>query len=129
MPRGFRVESGSALSQRLVDVVVRFGEYLKKAREAGKATPTKPMTSGELMVIMRDVGVLVSGSDVRAMVNHLRRKGWPIASMSGGYFYALDYNELNDTLLHLEDRISAMMGALDGLKKSFSEEEDQMNLF
>ena len=64
----------------------------------------------------------VSGTDLRKLVNQLRRKTHPIASDRSGYFYATTAGEVYDTIRQLK-----RMAAVNGLERSmdrFREDEE-----
>ena len=52
----------------------------------------------------------VSGTDLRKLVNQLRRKTHPIASDRSGYFYATTAGEVYDTIRQLK-RMAAWTGS------------------
>lgn len=56
---------------------------------------------------------------LRAIVNTLRKEGYPIGSGQDGYFYARSYRELLPTIDHLNGRVSAINEALGGLERAF----------
>jgi len=115
MPAGFDVETGSALSPKLAGFVEKLGEWLKARRDRDDV----PMEIGAAGIIEYAKGyhhLDFKDSDVRAMVNYLRRNKKPIASSAAGYFWAVNHQELRPTLEHMHQRISAMAQAADGLK-------------
>ena len=61
----------------------------------------------------------IPGPAVRAIVHHLRPKGYPIGSSGKGYWYAEQPGELGATIAHLEQRIRSMAAAANGLRKAF----------
>jgi len=63
---------------------------------------------------IRDTGK--EGADLRAIVNALRRKGYPICADSNGYWYANNTGELVDYIASLQGRIDKETEALNGLK-------------
>ena len=70
----------------------------------------------------------VSGSEVRQIVLHLRRCGYPIASCSKGYFWAENSQQLAQTIHHLEQRKSSIAYTIEKMKQAtFS--KNQMQLF
>jgi hypothetical protein len=67
----------------------------------------------------------ISGSHVRQLVRHLRRKGYPIGSGSNGYYWAQNQEEWNEGIKNLRSR------ALD-LLKTYQEARKikiELNLF
>ena len=60
----------------------------------------------------------VRSKELRDAVNRLRRKGFPIASSSSGYFYAAAEQEVRTTITHMTHRISGIASAIRGLNKS-----------
>lgn len=120
MPTGFDVPSGGNLPERLIPVAHRLADYLQRARAAGSITPANPKTAADLVAgIGANVkGVKVDGPSIRAMVNFLRVHKTPIASTGNGYFWANTTKELNQTILHMMERISAIQAAIAGLERS-----------
>ena len=58
----------------------------------------------------------LTGREVRAMTNYLRREwNYPIGSGAAGYYWCQDKEELETTLNHLKDRITALNQAVDGI--------------
>lgn len=60
----------------------------------------------------------VSGKELRDAVNALRRDGVPIASGSGGYFYAATEPEVRATIAHMTHRIGGIAAAIRGLTQA-----------
>ena len=60
----------------------------------------------------------VSGKELRDAVNALRRDGIPIASGSGGYFYAATEPEVRATIAHMTHRIGGIAAAIRGLTQA-----------
>ena len=60
----------------------------------------------------------VSGTDLRKLVNQLRRKTHPIASDRSGYFYATTAGEVYDTIRQLKRMVSGLEAAINGLEQS-----------
>lgn len=125
MPTGFDVESGANLSNKLLAIVDRMGAWLQRKRNEGESTPDKPTPAAAIISYCRDyLHAELESPDVRAMVNYLRRNKKPIGSSAGGYFWAVNHNELRPTLEHMYQRINAMAQAADGLKYAdFGEEK------
>jgi hypothetical protein len=119
MPTGFNVPSGSSLSAKLIPVAHRLAEYLRKSRQFDQITPDNPKTAAELVEIGADAGLKLEGPTIRAMVNYLRINRHPVGSNGNGYFWAIKREELNPTLIHMMERISAIQHAVTGLEQSF----------
>ena len=69
----------------------------------------------------------VSGTDLRKLVNQLRRKTHPIASDRSGYFYATTAGEVYDTIRQLKRMAAGLEAAINGLERSmdrFREHEE-----
>lgn len=115
MPAGFDVETGTALSAKLQGFVDKLGDWLKARRDRDDV-PREIGAAGIIEYARQFHHVDLKDSDVRAMVNHLRRSRKPIASSAAGYFWAVNHQELRPTLEHMYQRISAMAQAADGLK-------------
>ena len=64
-------------------------------------------------------GLGLSGSEVRAMVNTLRRKEHPIGSNTHGYYYANNERELRETIQHLTERRNSISAVITGLELAF----------
>lgn len=60
----------------------------------------------------------VSGTDLRKIVNRLRRKGIPIASDRNGYFYAQTAGEVYATIQNLKKMRAGLDAAIQGLEQS-----------
>ena len=58
----------------------------------------------------------LSGSDLRKLVNRLRRKGFPIASDRSGYYYAATAGEVYSTIRQLRQMVSGLEKAIAGLE-------------
>ena len=58
------------------------------------------------------------GVEVRAIVNFLRKRGYPIGSSSKGYWYAKNMEEISDTIKHLYQRKTAIQSVINGLENS-----------
>lgn len=57
------------------------------------------------------------GTEIRRMVNELRIKGVPICSCSRGYYYAENRSDIEETIAHLDGRVSKIKAAQDGLRE------------
>ncbi len=60
----------------------------------------------------------LSGTDLRKLVNRLRRKGIPIASDRNGYFYAATAGEVYTTIRQLRQMAAGLEKAITGLEES-----------
>lgn len=58
----------------------------------------------------------ISGTDLRKLVNRLRRKGVPIASSRDGYFYAVTAGEVYTTIRQLQGMVRGLESAIAGLE-------------
>ncbi len=58
----------------------------------------------------------LSGTDLRKLVNKLRRKGIPIASDRQGYFYAVNAGEVYTTIRQLRQMSNGLEKAIAGLE-------------
>ncbi len=125
MPRGFDEYDGHTVNaeSRLRWLVLELmahtnmdnpmiaGEIKKKTTWDGIWDPAKKT--------MVDKRKGLSGQEVRAMVNYLRREwGYPIGSGVKGYYWCRNIDALKPTIDHLKDRLSAIKGALSGLEKA-----------
>ena len=66
----------------------------------------------------------LSGTDLRKLINRLRRKGVPIASDRQGYFYAVTAGEVYTTIRLLRKMVAGIEKAIAGLEaalESFGE--------
>ena len=67
-------------------------------------------------------------SDLRKKVNRLRRKGIPVGSDRGGYFYAVTAGEVYATIRQLKAMSSGLEAAIRGLEQAleyFGEREGE----
>ena len=60
----------------------------------------------------------VSSTDLRKIVNRLRRRGIPIASDRNGYFYAQTAGEVYTTIRQLRKMANGLEAAIRGLEQS-----------
>lgn len=70
----------------------------------------------------------ISGTDLRKIVNRLRRRGVPIASDRNGYFYAQTAGEVYATIRQLRKMTFGLEAAIRGLEQaldSFGERGDR----
>lgn len=58
----------------------------------------------------------ISGTDLRKLVNRLRRKGVPIGSDRSGYFYAITAGEVYSTIRQLRTMADGIEAAIRGLE-------------
>ena len=92
--------------------------YLK-----GACTGRKYRASGAEL----EAALGISGTDLRKLVNQLRRKTHPIASDRSGYFYATTAGEVYDTIRQLKRMAAGLEAAINGLERSmdrFREDEE-----
>ena len=70
----------------------------------------------------------LSGTDLRKLVNRLRRRGVPIASDRSGYFYAVTAGEVYGTIRQLKQMARGLEKAIAGLEGSLEsfEQEDHL---
>ena len=69
----------------------------------------------------------INGTDLRKLVNRLRRKAVPIASSREGYFYASNAAELYSTIRQLKEMRTGLDAAICGLEQAmetFTEPSD-----
>jgi hypothetical protein len=62
----------------------------------------------------------LSGREIRECINSLRCKDFPICSDSVGYYYAATTQEINETVAQLNNRITKISNARNGLLKASS---------
>ena len=60
----------------------------------------------------------LSGTDLRKLVNRLRRQGVPIASDRQGYFYAITAGEVYSTIRQLNQMRQGLDAAIGGLERA-----------
>lgn len=58
----------------------------------------------------------LSGTDLRKLINRLRRRGVPIASDRHGYFYARTAGEVYTTIRQLRNMANGLEAAIRGLE-------------
>ncbi len=63
----------------------------------------------------------LSGTDLRKIVNRLRRRGVPIASDQNGYFYAQTSGEVYSTIRYLVKIRTGLDAVIRGLEASMDE--------
>lgn len=99
------------------------------------------MTVGALSVLyllIDNAGGLIKGreigakcgmqsQEVRAMVNELRCKGYPVCANGGGYFLSANADDVRQTIKGMEGRIRAMEHAVNGLYRALDELEECKN--
>lgn len=66
----------------------------------------------------------ISGTDLRKLVNKLRRKGVPICSGRDGYFYAKNAGDILRTIRQLKIMIKGLQAAVDGLVAALDKFEE-----
>lgn len=62
----------------------------------------------------------LKGTEVRSMINSMRREGAPIGSDSRGYYICKDYDQFEQTINNLESRARAIQSAADGMRTSWN---------
>lgn len=90
-------------------------EYLKRYHVGEQ----NAVTSREI-----EMAFAITGVEVRALVNQLRRSGMPIASSNRGYYYAANRQEVLSTINHMQRRIGGVAAAIRGLVSSLEEYDD-----
>ena len=65
-----------------------------------------------------------AGADMRAVINALRVKGWPICASGDGYWWPANSAELAAYIARFEGRIRDQQRALDGLRDGFDKIDD-----
>jgi len=68
-------------------------------------------------VIEKSLGI--NGIEVRNIIRALRREGHPIALCWHGYYWAVDYNEIKDTIKSLRRRAYSELETAAKLEKCF----------
>ena len=63
----------------------------------------------------------LSGTDLRKLVNRLRRKGAPIASSRTGYYYAATAMEVYSTIRQLRQMTDGLEKASSGLESALEQ--------
>jgi len=66
----------------------------------------------------------ISGTDLRKLVNRLRRKGVPIGSDRTGYFYAVTAGEVYSTIRQLRRMADGIEAAIRGLEDALERFEE-----
>ena len=66
----------------------------------------------------------MSGTDLRKLINKLRRKAVPICSSRDGYFYAKNAGDIVRTIRKLEIMIQGLQAAIDGLTVALDQFEE-----
>lgn len=89
--------------------------YLKGAYRGRQRT----IKSAELERVLH-----MSGTDLRKLVNKLRRKSVPICSGRDGYFYAKTAGDIVRTILALRVMIKGLQAAVDGLLAALDKFEE-----
>lgn len=117
--KGFEfIPTGFDLAPRLIMEASKVEGHLAQGLAFGTITAEKPIASDPLCLAAGGL----AGSELRAIVNYLRRRRVPIASNGHGYFMARDWRELVDTMAQLKSRISGVQAALTGLENAFKPE-------
>lgn len=66
----------------------------------------------------------LSGTDLRKLVNRMRRNGVPIGSSREGYFYARTAGEVYATIRQLQAMVRGLEAAIGGLESVLERFED-----
>ncbi len=74
------------------------------------------VSGGELERVLN-----LSGTDLRKLVNRLRRRGVPIASDRSGYFYAVTAGEVYSTIRQLRQMAAGLEKAMEDSLEKFGE--------
>lgn len=88
--------------------------FLRYGRLNNSITPTNRIKGATLA---KQLGVGYNHKDVVNMVHDLRAAGHPIMSNGKGYCFALEPDEMRETVADLEGRIDGLETALQGLRK------------
>ena len=88
----------------------KLDEFLNRIQKVNKKGPVRSK-------IIEDA-LDLRGVEVRAIVNFLRKRGYPIGSSSKGYWYAKNMEEISDTIKHLYQRKTAIQSVINGLENS-----------
>ena len=70
-----------------------------------------------------------TGSEIRGVVQELRRQGVPITSDSEGYGFAKTKEEIMPTLKHLKTRAMSLLVTISKLERNFVKPASQDDLF
>lgn len=70
----------------------------------------------------------MSGTDLRKLINQLRRKSIPICSSQDGYFYAKTAGDIVRTIRKLEMMIQGLQAAVNGLTAALDQFEEPPGL-
>ncbi len=89
--------------------------YLKGACTGRRYT----VKSAELEQVLH-----LSGTDLRKLVNRLRRDGVPIGSSRNGYFYARTAGEVYATIRQLQTMVRGLEAAIRGLEVALEQFEE-----
>lgn len=71
----------------------------------------------------------VSGTEIRSVVQELRRQGVPITSDAYGYGFAKEIDEIRPTLNHLKTRAISLLTTISKLERNFVKPVSQDDLF
>lgn len=113
------IRSGSTLDPKYIQYAKHIAERLKLRANTNSLLSYRTVDSKRIIEHFKaQLKVNVSGSDIRAMVNYLRREGYPICASNDGYFWSNDINELSESVDALTDRITSMTAARDGLRRA-----------
>lgn len=90
-------------------------------RIVSKHDKQNPITGVEIAkrIDLRDRDSGKEGADMRAVINALRCKGYPICATGSGYYYARTERELSDFVASFQGRIDKQQEACSGMKLGF----------
>jgi len=74
------------------------------------------ISNSQMVSALKHVGIQVSDSVIRKIINFIRHKGYPVCSSSRGYWWAANKKELKECIDALEDRVQAQLATLNNLK-------------
>ena len=81
------------------------------------ATPDTPISGAELIRRCgRYKDEKKKGANMRAVINALRTKNYPICSSDRGYFYPNTVADIDKAIASLEGRVSSIQKAIAGMK-------------
>ena len=80
-----------------------------------KYTIDSPVKSAQI-----EIGLKISGPELRAIVQHLRLQGMPVGSNGKGYYMARSKDEIKTTVQHLRQRAKIENRTALALEESFS---------
>jgi len=78
----------------------------------GRFTPEEPAVSARFEKYFK-----LTGSEIRGLIQYLRRTGHPVGANSGGYFWAATRAELAQTIESMEGRAISIQRTADALRE------------